>query len=162
MGTSFEELYDVFMSVSIVDFRLNNLFINNREVFYSYLDAFLKKSVWECSESLIHSLDYEYIEENIGTNDNQILVNRGYFKDNLYNLEKLIIVDFLTIFWYQKNIDDIVVTDERIATKSERNINTDAPLKVKMQRVSDLKCEVQAKIKDLQSDHLEEYDWGDW
>ena len=53
--TSFEEIYDLFMVTSVSDYRLNNLYIDDKEAFYDFLRGFLTKSAFKFSNELIHT-----------------------------------------------------------------------------------------------------------
>ncbi len=161
-GTSFEELYDIFMSTTVTDYRLNNLFLNNKEAFFEYLKMFMIKGTFEVSQQLITSLEYIEVEENIGTIDVPILVNRMYFINNLLPLEKLIFINYLCIYWYEKQTDDTIAITSRISNKSERDMITTTNHKTKLQRINELRCENYANIRMLQNEHLEDFGWGDW
>lgn len=161
MGTSFEEIYDIFMT-TITDYKLDNLYISNKEVFMEYLKSFIAKGALEVSEDLLTSLDYESVEENIGTEDVQVLVKRWYFTNNLLPLEKLIFVQFMVIYWYEKQTEDILAITARIGNNSERDANDKNNLKLKRERINMLRADNYANIDRLQASHLEEFGWGDF
>ncbi len=162
-GTSFEELYDLCLSTCIDDFRLDNLYINNKEMFFVVLKQYLAKAVLECAEDFItKNLAYNDLEENIGTDDNPVIVERTYFEEFLHPTEKLILINFIAIYWYEKKMRDSKTLDKKIGTKSARDMNTDITYKLKLQDLNEQRSENYANIRKLQNGHLDEIGWGQW
>lgn len=151
--TSFEEIYDIFMVTSLSDYRLNNLYVNDKEAFYDFLRGFLTKSAFKFSDELIHKLDFisqkEPIEE--GSEDT---VTRYYFVNDLLPLEKTILVDSMVIHWYEKNTEDILEMSSRLGTKDAKENNNRSNLKEKNIRIRELYSALYADIRNLQLQNL--------
>lgn len=171
--TSFEEIYDLFMVTSVSDYRLNNLYKNDKEAFYDFLRGFLTKSAFKYSDELIHKLDFISQEEPIETeeeseqteneseqNENEIeteeeTVIRYYFVNDLLPLEKTILVDSMVIHWYEKNTEDILEISSRLGTKDARENNNRSNLKEKNIRIRELYSALYADIRNLQLQNLD-------
>ncbi len=164
--TSFEEIYDLFMVASMSDYRLNKLYIKDKEAFYDFLRGFLTKSAFKYSDELIHKLDFISQEEPIETfqeepnnNEQQTeteTVIRYYFVNDLLPLEKTILVDSMVIHWYEKNTDDILEMSSRLGTKDAKENNNRSNLKEKNIRIRELYSALYADIKNLQLQNLSE------
>lgn len=149
--TSFEEIYDLFMVTSISDYRLNNLYKNDKEAFYDFLRGFLTKSAFKYSDELIHKLDFISQEETI----EEETVTRYYFINNLLPLEKTILVDSMVIHWYEKNTEDILEISSRLGTKDAKENNNRSNLKEKNIRIRELYSALYADIRNLQLQNLD-------
>lgn len=151
--TSFEEIYDIFMVTSLSDYRLNNLYVNDKEAFYDFLRGFLTKSAFKFSDELIHKLDFISQEEPIeeGSEDT---VTRYYFVNDLLPLEKTILVDSMVIHWYEKNTEDILEMSSRLGTKDAKENNNRSNLKEKNIRIRELYSALYADIRNLQLQNL--------
>lgn len=151
--TSFEEIYDIFMVTSLSDYRLNNLYVNDKKAFYDFLRGFLTKSAFKFSDELIHKLDFISQEEPIeeGSEDT---VTRYYFVNDLLPLEKTILVDSMVIHWYEKNTEDILEMSSRLGTKDAKENNNRSNLKEKNIRIRELYSALYADIRNLQLQNL--------
>lgn len=149
--TSFEEIYDLFMVTSVSDYRLNNLYKNDKEAFYDFLRGFLTKSAFKYSDELIHKLDFISQEETI----NEETVTRYYFINDLLPLEKTILVDSMVIHWYEKNTEDILEISSRLGTKDAKENNNRSNLKEKNIRIRELYSALYADIRNLQLQNLD-------
>lgn len=149
--TSFEEIYDLFMVTSVSDYRLNNLYKNDKEAFYDFLRGFLTKSAFKYSDELIHKLDFISREETIDEEN----VTRYYFINDLLPLEKTILVDSMVIHWYEKNTEDILEISSRLGTKDAKENNNRSNLKEKNIRIRELYSALYADIRNLQLQNLD-------
>lgn len=152
--TSFESLYDIFMT-TITDYRLDNLYVVKEEAFYEYLKGFLVKGILEVEDKIFSSLDYEVQQIDIGTASEPIIVNRYFFTADLMPKEKLILVQMMAIYWYEKNTEDIVAISGRLGTRDAKDNNSQSDLKTKNARIKELRSDCYATIKDLQYDNLD-------
>lgn len=151
--TSFEEIYDLFMVTSISDYRLNNLYVNDKEAFYDFLRGFLTKSAFKYSDELIHKLDFISQEEPIAEGSEET-VTRYYFTEDLLPLEKTILIDSMVINWYEKNTEDILEMSSRLGTKDAKENNNRSNLKEKNIRIRELYSALYADIRNLQMQNL--------
>lgn len=149
--TSFEEIYDLFMVTSISDYRLNNLYKNDKEAFFDFLRGFLTKSAFKYSDELIHKLDFISQEETI----EEETVTKYYFINDLLPLEKTILVDSMVIHWYEKNTEDILEISSRLGTKDAKENNNRSNLKEKNIRIRELYSALYADIRNLQLQNLD-------
>lgn len=149
--TSFEEIYDLFMVTSVSDYRLNNLYKNDKEAFYDFLRGFLTKSAFKYSDELIHKLDFISQEETI----EEETVTKYYFINDLLPLEKTILVDSMVIHWYEKNTEDILEISSRLGTKDAKENNNRSNLKEKNIRIRELYSALYADIRNLQLQNLD-------
>ena len=152
--TSFESIYDLFMTTTVTDYRLNNLYSKDKEAFYDFLRGFLTKSAFKFSDDLIHKLDFISQEEPIeeGSEDT---VTRYYFVNDLLPLEKTILVDSMVIHWYEKNTEDILEMSSRLGTKDAKENNNRSNLKEKNIRIRELYSSLYADIRNLQMQNLD-------
>lgn len=152
--TSFETLYDLFMTTTITDQRLNKLYKNDEEAFYDFLRAFLTKSIMQLSTKLITPLDY-HCEEEIKVIDGvDVTVIRYYFDNDLLPLEQSILINSLAIHWYEKETEDITEISSRLATKDAKENNARSNLKEKNIRIRELYSALEADIRSLQYSNL--------
>lgn len=149
--TSFEEIYDLFMVTSVSDYRLNNLYKNDKEAFFDFLRGFLTKSAFKYSDELIHKLDFISQEETI----EEETVTKYYFINDLLPLEKTILVDSIVIHWYEKNTEDILEISSRLGTKDAKENNNRSNLKEKNIRIRELYSALYADIRNLQLQNLD-------
>lgn len=149
--TSFEEIYDLFMVTSVSDYRLNNLYKNDKEAFFDFLRGFLTKSAFKYSDELIHKLDFISQEETI----EEETVTKYYFINDLLPLEKTILVDSMVIHWYEKNTEDILEISSRLGTKDAKENNNRSNLKEKNIRIRELYSALYADIRNLQLQNLD-------
>lgn len=149
--TSFEEIYDMFMTTTISDYRLDNLYTKDKEAFYDFLRGFLTKSAFELSDELIHKLDFISREETI----DEKTVTRYYFVEDLLPLEKKILMDSMAIHWYGKNTEDIIEISSRLGTKDAKENNNRSNLKEKNIRTRELNSSLYADIRNLQMQNLD-------
>ena len=149
--TSFESIYDLFMTTTVTDYRLNNLYSKDKEAFYDFLRAFLTKSVFQFSDDLINSLEFISREEV----ENEVSVTRYYFVNDLLPLEKSILCDALVIHWYEKNTEDILEISSRLGTKDGKENNNRSNLKEKNIRIRELYSAIYADIRNLQMNNLD-------
>lgn len=149
--TSFEEIYDLFMVTSVSDYRLNNLYKNDKEAFFDFLRGFLTKSAFKYSDELIHKLDFISQEETI----DEETVTKYYFINDLLPLEKTILVDSMVIHWYEKNTEDILEISSRLGTKDAKENNNRSNLKEKNIRIRELYSALYADIRNLQLQNLD-------
>lgn len=155
--TSFESIYDLFMVTSATDYRLNSLYKNDKEAFYDFLRGFLTKSAYLLSEDLINSLEYTSQEET----EDEKTVTRYYFISDLLPLEIAILVEALTISWYEKNTEDILEISSRLGTKDGKENNNRSNLKEKNIRIRELYSAMSADIRKLQIGNLDKLEgWG--
>ena len=148
------------------DYRLNKLYIKDKEAFYDFLRGFLTKSAFKYSDELIHKLDFISQEEPIETSQEESNNNeqqaetetviRYYFVNDLLPLEKTILVDSMVIHWYEKNTDDILEMSSRLGTKDAKENNNRSNLKEKNIRIRELYSALYADIKNLQLQNLSE------
>ena len=149
--TSFEEIYDLFMVTSVSDYRLNNLYKNDKEAFFDFLRGFLTKSAFKYSDELIHKLDFISQEETI----EEETVTKYYFINDLLPLEKTILIDSMVIHWYEKNTEDILEISSRLGTKDAKENNNRSNLKEKNIRIRELYSALYADIRNLQLQNLD-------
>lgn len=159
MGTKFEELYDYLMTSTITDYRLDNLYKNDVDTFMLILKGYLLKATLEVSEDVITSLEYDFIEEEEYRDDELVTVKKYYFVNNLLPLEKLIFINLMAIYWYEKQTEDILEISKNIGTKTERDTNSTSTVKVKAARINELRAEVYANIRNLQQSKFSNFGW---
>ena len=158
-GTSFEELCGLLIPHTITDYKLDDLYRRDREYFFEYLSGFIIKATLEASEDFVTPLDYESVEVEVDSDVGLIKANRKYFTHKLLPLEKLILVNYMAIYWYEKTMEDIIAISSKIGNRSEKDNNDKNDINKKSERINQLRRENYANIRKLQLGNLSKFEW---
>jgi hypothetical protein len=130
MGTKFNEIYDLFMTLQD-DFRLITLFNSSQVDYENYLEGWLIPSLPEfdtCDQSLAYS----------GTT----------FTETLTQINKNILADLMKKRWLEKEIDDIKQMNNFITDKDFNTHSNSQNMEAKRKRYIEQKEEISQKLVD--------------
>lgn len=137
MGTSFKEIVDLAYSTLFINYKLDNLFQKDEDVFYDFLYGMLQNSLTMFNGALkdlsFHSNGTYYI-----------------FDRELSYKEKYILALGISIGIYKRELDDIVVYRGKLSTKEFRDISNSSMLKARQERLSAMQEEFDQEITALQ------------
>ncbi len=143
MGTKSTKLYDILLTGTLRDFRLNKLYVDNPQALYDYLKTFLDKAIISFDNDAISSLAYTL------ETDDEGYVN-PVFIEVLKPLEELILIDYMEMIWTKLFVQDAVTQLQMISNKTDKMINADANIKYKLENIESLKENISANIRELQ------------
>ena len=148
--TSFESIIDRSMSL-IKDYRLDNLYKNDKESFIIFMSSLLLNSIDDFSTSCLTDLSYHTETE---TNENLEDVNRYYFDNDLSNKEISILSKGLAINWMSRNVLDVEQMNLKLNTKNFRSYSEANNLQRKQETLDRLKEEYSRNIEEYQLSNL--------
>lgn len=149
MGTSFVSVYDRFVTL-ITDYKLNNLYIKNKNSFNEFLRGFLLNSI-DMFDGCLTDLGYNsLIEKDENNND----VTNYYFNVTLTSKEVYILCLGLMVSWYQRDVNDVTQFSLHLNTKNFKTYSESANLKQKSEILDKMKEDLSNNINNYQLSNL--------
>lgn len=142
MGTPFTEIYGYVLTV-IEDYKLNDLAKIDEEEFYNFLKSFVLTGIpeFDCYTSL------DYITQQETQDDNEV-VTRYYFVENLSSTEIKIIGKISTSQYFKRKVQDVLAYEPLFANQREfKKESTNMSFKEKKDWYSTLVSEYIGDIK---------------
>lgn len=160
MSTTFTEIYEDWMLPIINDYKLDKLYVTNKEVLYEFLKGFLVNGLsdFDCLKELTFHEETEIVEvDGVETE-----VTDYVFDYELDNDEKKIISEIAVAKYFKRQIQDVRA---RRPYMSQREFKKDALAPVMKENdawYKELVSEYEADIYNYNMKHLEELDyWKD-
>lgn len=158
MGTPFMEIYDSMLTI-IDDYKLDKKFIENKEITLNFLKGFIRNGI--PSFKCIKSLEFIEVEEDIGTEEEPILVKRNYFVEDLDIYEISIISKIAVSVYYKRKIQDVRAYEQYMSQREFKKESSAQGLKEKSNWYQLLVNEYKGDIEDYNIEHLAENPfWG--
>lgn len=150
MGTNFKEIIDLAYSTLFINYKLDNLFNKDEQVFYEFLSGMLQNSI-NMFNGALQDLTYQITEEEI----DGVIVKDYIFDRVLSYKEKYILALGVSIGIYKRELDDIVVYRGKLSTKEFRDISNSSMLKARQERLSAMQEEFDQEIISLQLNSID-------
>lgn len=149
MGTSFVSVYDRFVTL-ITDYKLNNLYIKNKNSFNEFLRGFLLNSI-DMFDGCLTDLGYNsLIEKDENNND----VTNYYFNVTLTSKEVYILCLGLMVSWYQNDINDVTQFRLHLNTKDFKTYSENMNMKQRSEILDKMKEDLSNNIISYQLSNL--------
>ena len=148
MGTSFESVLDRSLTL-FKDYRLDNLFSTNTDVFYEFLRGFLLNSV-DMFDGCLSDLSYTSVEEEI---DGEIKTVY-YFNETLSSKEIYILCLGLAIAWYNNDMMDVTQMRLHLNTRDFKTYSEQANLKQRSEVLNKMREDLSKNITEYQLNNL--------
>lgn len=159
MGTPFTEIYGSMLTV-VEDYKLDKKMIENKEIVFQFLKGFIKNGIpkFNC----VKSLEFIEVEEDIGTEEEPILVKRNYFVEDLDAKEISIISQIAVSIYYKRQIQDIRAYEPYMNQREFKKESSAQGLKEKSNWFQLLVSEYTRDIEAYQIIHLADMPfWGE-
>ncbi|MBQ0114133.1 MAG: hypothetical protein KBT03_13470 [Bacteroidales bacterium] len=152
MGTTFMEIYTDWMLPVINDYKLDNLYIANRDVLFKFLQGFLKNGLtdFDCLKPLTYQ-EIDIFDEETGFTEKQFV-----FDYELDDDEKKIIAEIAVSKYFKRLIQDVKA---RMPYMSQREFKKEATAPVMKENDSwynNLVSEYMEDIANYNMKHIEE------
>ena len=141
VGTNWKPLFDILMSVKIHDYKIDVLYLSDRQGFYDYMKTFMLQAILEFDKDAIHSLEYADCVDEEG-------FDTCTFVESLLPLEQSILINYMHLYLMSLYISEATIQTQMIGLRSEKNINADSDIKYKQQNVEALKENISAQLRD--------------
>lgn len=160
MGTTFEEIFEDWMLPIINDYKLDKLYITDKNIVFEFLKGFLKNGLtdFDCIKPLTYHTEkiYEIIDKK------EVEKYITVFDYELDDEEKKIISEIAVAKYFKRLIQDVKA---RRPYMSQREFKKDSLAPIMKQNdawYKDLVSEYQADIYNYNMKHLNEFDyWKD-
>lgn len=153
MGTRFEEIYDLALVV-IQDYKLNNIYKTNPEVFYTFMRGLLTVGIPDFNGCL-NDLSYNYEEIETLNEGQTIKVKRYYFINELTLKEKSILSKIVVYNWFKNKVQDVTQFQLHLSTRDFQIKSEQANLKQKSEYLDKLKEDYLQEINEYQGANLD-------
>lgn len=153
MGTRFEEIYDLALVV-IQDYKLDNIYKTNPEVFYTFMRGLLTVGIPDFNGCL-NDLSYNYEEIETLNEGQTIKVKRYYFNNELTPKEKTILSKIVVYNWFKGKVQDVRQFELHLSTRDFQIKSEANNLKEKSTYLDKLKEDYLQEINEYQSANLD-------
>lgn len=138
--TNFKLIYDRAIS-RIRDYRLDNLFNRDEDVFYNYMRVKLYEAI-DVFNGCLTSLEY--------TSETTDGVVEWYFIEDLSSKEISILSYGIVISWMEQNLLDITQMNMHLSTREFKSFSTSVNLKEKSNVLDKMKEDMDREITEYQ------------
>jgi|WetSurSiteA1Bulk_404760.scaffolds.fasta_scaffold00043_8 hypothetical protein len=144
MGTSLNEVYDVFM-MTVTDYRLIDLFNESQEDFENYLQAWLRYAINDFKKTCDQSLIFDYTTKS--------------FSVDLSEENKIALATLMMKWWLQKEVNNVTQFNLHITDRDFKMASEAANLKEKTNYLNVVKEQCSQMLIDY---GYEKNAWSDW
>lgn len=148
MGTSFDEVIDIFLGVVVQDYRIDNLYTKDKGAFNTYMNGIVREAV-ELFEHSNTDLSYGVDPSVVDANANNMA-----FVNVIPHKELSILADIMHYLWVQREVSDIRAMSEKLSTRDFKVVNTPQIFKQKMEYLDELREKYLWRIQQLQLDSI--------
>lgn len=155
--TSFETVIDR-STILFQDYRLDNLYKNDKKSFMVFMTGLLLNSIDDFSTSCLTDLSYH---EEIELDDNLNEVKKYYFDNDLSNKEISILAKGIAIHWMNRNVLDIEQINLKPNTREFKSYSEANNLQRKQETLDKLKEEYSRMIEEYMIGNLSKLSFFD-
>jgi hypothetical protein len=149
MGTQSSEITDLFLT-KISDYRLDIIYNTSGSfVLNNYVEGWLLNAISDFEDYSDQSLAYTVSGS----------ATEGYFSADLNMKNKLMLANFVTKYWLQKSINDLLQMSLHVTDKDFKTFSAAQNLKAKQDYLNSLKEELSQSLIDYT---YKRNNWTDW
>ena len=150
MGTTLSEVSDLFLS-AISDYKLDTIYTASGSlVLNQYIEPWLLKAISSFSTTCNQSLVYSVVS---GSSD-------GEFVEALTMENKIILSQFMELYWLQKGIQDIRAMNNFIQDRDFKSFSPAQNIKARMDNYNSKREELSQRLVDYEIAH--NINWSEW
>jgi len=142
-NTSLSEIYDLF-SMTITDYRLNELFETSQDDFENYLQSWLQFAI----------VDFSVCDQDLNYDEHTLEFPETLSRDN-----KVVLATLMMKYWMQKNVSDITQMNLHVTDKDFKVASEAQNLREKVSQLNIVKEQCSQLLQDYSFKRIK---WDDW